>query len=146
MIIFTSFASNMSHSSSTMRLNHWEVETLFHEFGHALHSLLSRMDYQHFSGTRVAFDFAETLSNLFEYYAWDYRVLKKFSTHYSTGTTAVLCARDMFTATELQRQPPSPETSSIVAELKSQHTSWKHAQGTHWQIRFSHLINCGAGY
>ncbi|XP_038709223.1 mitochondrial intermediate peptidase, mitochondrial [Tripterygium wilfordii] len=157
-----------SNSSSTVRLNHWEVETLFHEFGHALHSLLSRTNYQHFSGTRVALDLAETPSNLFEYYAWDYRVLKRFGRHYSTGeiipeklVKSMLGARDMFAATELQRQifyalvdqtlfgeqPPSPrDTSSIVAELKRQHTSWKHVEGTRWQIRFSHLINYGAGY
>ncbi|KAK2975850.1 hypothetical protein RJ640_022867 [Escallonia rubra] len=55
-----------SHNSRHVKLYHSEVETLFHEFGHALHSLLSRTDYQHFSGTRVLLDFAETPSNLFE--------------------------------------------------------------------------------
>ncbi|XP_020540649.1 mitochondrial intermediate peptidase, mitochondrial isoform X2 [Jatropha curcas] len=154
--------------SSPVRLNHWEVETLFHEFGHALHSLLSRTDYQHFSGTRVVLDFAETPSNLFEYYAWDYQVLRTFAKHYSTGeiipeklVKSMQGARDMFAATELQRQvfyalvdqtlfgeqpASSRDTSSIVADLKRQHTSWKHVEGTHWQIRFSHLVNYGAGY
>ncbi|WCJ36511.1 Mitochondrial intermediate peptidase mitochondrial [Euphorbia peplus] len=154
--------------SSAVKLNHWEVETLFHEFGHALHSLLSRTDYQHFSGTRVVLDFAEMPSNLFEYYSRDYRVLKTFAKHYSTGEVipeklvkSMQDAKDMFAATELQRQvfyamvdqtlfgeqPSTPrETSSIVADLKMQHTSWKHVEGTHWQNRFNHLINYGAGY
>ncbi|CAN1159049.1 Mitochondrial intermediate peptidase, mitochondrial [Linum perenne] len=157
-----------SHDSSTVRLNHWELETLFHEFGHAIHSLLSRTDYQHFAGTRVVLDFAETPSNLFEYYAWDYRVLKTFAKHYATGEVipeklveSLLAARDMFAATELQRQvfyslvdqtlfgeqtTPISDTSSIVAELKREFTSWEHVDGTHWEARFSHLLNYGAGY
>lgn len=151
-----------------MRLNHSEVETLFHEFGHALHSLLSRTEYQHFSGTRVVLDFAETPSNLFESYAWDYRVLKTFSKHYSTGdiipkelVESMVVAKKMFAATELQRQifyalvdqtlfgeQPSMgrDTMAIVADLKRQHTSWTHVEGTHWHTRFSHLTNYGAGY
>ncbi|XP_052197196.1 mitochondrial intermediate peptidase, mitochondrial isoform X2 [Diospyros lotus] len=157
-----------SCTPASVRLNHWEVETLFHEFGHALHSLLSRTDYQHFSGTRVVLDLAETPSNLFEYYAWDYRVLKKFARHYSTGETipeklveSIQRARKMFAATELQRQifyalidqtlhgeqlPLPVDTISIVADLKRRHTSWKHVEGTHWHTRFSHLLNYGAGY
>ncbi|EFH40376.1 predicted protein [Arabidopsis lyrata subsp. lyrata] len=154
--------------SSVVKLNHSEVEVLFHEFGHALHSLLSRTDYQHFSGTRVALDLAEMPSNLFEYYAWDYRLLKRFARHHSTGETipeklvnSLQGARNMFAATEMQRQVfyalidqmlfgEQPETardvSHLVAELKRQHTSWNHVEGTHWHIRFSHLLNYGAGY
>lgn len=39
----------------------------------------------------------------------------------------------------------SGEMCSIVADLKKQHTSWKHVKGTHWHIRFSHFLNYGAG-
>ncbi|XP_027930316.1 mitochondrial intermediate peptidase, mitochondrial isoform X2 [Vigna unguiculata] len=157
-----------SQNPSAVRLSHWEVETLFHEFGHALHSLLSRTDYQHFSGTRAVLDFAEIPSNLFEYYAWDYRVLRKFARHYSTGeeipqklVESMQGARDMFAATELQRQIfyalvdqtlfgeqplPHGDISSVVAELKREHTNYGHVEGTHWETRFSHLLNYGAGY
>ncbi|XP_022736713.1 mitochondrial intermediate peptidase, mitochondrial isoform X2 [Durio zibethinus] len=162
------FNFSRPHDSSTVRLNHGELETLFHEFGHALHALLSRTDYQHFSGTRVALDFAETPSNLFEYYARDYRVLRKFARHYSTGEVipeklvkSLNGARDMFAATELQRQifyalvdqtlfgdrlPEPRDTCSIVAHLKRQHSNEKHVEGTHMQIRFSHFLTYGAGY
>ncbi|KAK4489446.1 hypothetical protein RD792_005255 [Penstemon davidsonii] len=153
---------------ASVQLHHSDVETLFHEFGHAVHSLLSRTDYQHFSGTRVVLDFAETPSNLFEYYAWDYRVLRKFAKHNSTGdpipeklVESLVGAKKMFAATELQRQvfytlidqtlhtlKPSSisNTISIVADLKREHTSWKHVEGTHWHTRFSHLVTYGAGY
>lgn len=42
-------------------------------------------------------------------------------------------------------EQPTPPTSSIVADLKRQYTSWKHAAGTHWEARFNHLLNYGAG-
>ncbi|KAH0889176.1 hypothetical protein HID58_051605 [Brassica napus] len=125
--------------SSVVKLNHSEVEVLFHEFGHALHSLLSRTDYQHFSGTRVALDLAEMPSNLFEYYAWDYRLLKRFARHHSTGETI-----PEKLVKSLQATPR--DVSKLVAELKREHTSWNHVEGTHWHIRFSHLLNYGAGY
>ncbi|XP_078440153.1 zincin-like metalloproteases family protein isoform X2 [Wolffia australiana] len=157
-----------SIGSANARLNHGELETLFHEFGHALHSLLSRTDYQHFSGTRVVFDFAETPANLFEYYAWDFRVLKTFARHYSTGDVipeklvkSLNSAKCTFAASELQRQiiyslidqalfgeQPSGkrDTISMINDLRRQHSCWNHEEGTHWHTRFTHLINYGAGY
>ncbi|KAL6541754.1 Mitochondrial intermediate peptidase [Orobanche gracilis] len=153
-------------NSQSMLLNHSDVETLFHEFGHALHSLLSRTEYQHFSGTRVVLDFAEIPSNLFEYYAWDYRFLRTFAKHYSTGdpipeslVKSLLGAKNMFAATELQRQvfyafidqtlhasqsSSVKDTISIVADLKREHTCWKHVEGTHFHTRFNHLVTYGA--
>ncbi|PWA88805.1 putative mitochondrial intermediate peptidase, mitochondrial [Artemisia annua] len=53
-----------SQNLTAASLNHFELDTFFHEFGDALYSLLTH--YQHFSGTIVAFDLAKTPSNLFE--------------------------------------------------------------------------------
>lgn len=44
-----------------------------------------------------------------------------------------------------EQSDPPRDTSNIVAELKQQYTSWKHVDGTHWQARFHHLVNYGAG-
>jgi len=62
-----------------------EVETLFHEFGHGLHSLLSNVHYPRLSGTNVSRDFVELPSQVMENWAGEPAVLKIFARHYETG-------------------------------------------------------------
>lgn len=62
-----------------------EVSTLFHEFGHALHGLLSNCTYQRLSGTNVARDFVELPSQIMENWASEPAVLKMYAKHFETG-------------------------------------------------------------
>jgi len=62
-----------------------DVETVFHEFGHALHGLLSNCTYLKLSGTSVARDFVELPSQVMENWASDPEVLKLYAKHYETG-------------------------------------------------------------
>ncbi|EQC30747.1 hypothetical protein SDRG_11506 [Saprolegnia diclina VS20] len=157
-------------ASTPSLLTHGEVETLFHEFGHALHSLLSRTEFQHLSGTRGQLDFVETPSHLFEYFAWDERVVQRFAKHYETHhpipasmLANLKASKHMFSAMETQTQclyslldltlfrdqplPFSPPTTTqALKELQNKATLVPYVDGTHWHTRFGHLVGYGAGY
>jgi len=62
-----------------------DARTLFHEFGHALHGLLSAVTYPQISGTNVATDFVELPSQLYEHWLEQPEVLRRFARHYRTG-------------------------------------------------------------
>lgn len=62
-----------------------EAKTLFHEFGHALHGLLSKVRFPRLSGTNVAQDFVELPSQIFEHWLEEPAVLERFATHAETG-------------------------------------------------------------
>src|SRR6266513_3110452 len=63
-------------------MTHSDVETLFHEFGHALHSIVTRPKYGRFAGTHVPGDFVEAPSQMLQNWVWDKKVLDTFAADY----------------------------------------------------------------
>jgi len=79
----TNFAKGAEGEASLLSLA--DTRTLFHEFGHALHGMLSDVTYPLISGTHVAGDFVEFPSQLYEHWIKEPEMLRRFALHYKTG-------------------------------------------------------------
>ena len=77
------FTKPTAHTPSLLSVD--EVETLFHEFGHAIHGMLSNCTYESISGTETPRDFVEFPSQVMENWAMHPDVLKKYAKHFKTG-------------------------------------------------------------
>lgn len=141
------------------------LDNLFHEMGHAMHSMLGRTKFQHVTGTRCSTDFAEVPSTLMEYFASDPRVLGRLNRHYRTGeklphnTLLQLCAtKKVFASTELQAQlfysaldqalhsGEGGSTVATVERVQDQYHTLPYPGDTAHHLRFSHLVGYGARY
>uniref|UniRef100_A0A6Q2ZEW0 Mitochondrial intermediate peptidase n=1 Tax=Esox lucius TaxID=8010 RepID=A0A6Q2ZEW0_ESOLU len=154
-----------THSTPTL-LTPGMMENLFHEMGHAMHSMLGRTRYQHVTGTRCSTDFAEVPSVLMEFFATDHQVVRKFARHYQTGQPlpktllSCLCeSKRICGAADTQLQifyaaldqvyhgkPQNRSTTDILKEMQEKFYGLPYVPNTAWQLRFSHLIGYGAKY
>lgn len=143
------------------------MENLFHEFGHAIHSMLAKTRYQHVSGTRCSTDLAEVPSQLMEFFCREPKILKLYAKHYLTGEPLSdnmihkLCeSRKLFNASELQLQilhsildqvfhgeyPLNKRPIDIVANYTRDYYHLPFVNDTYWHQRFSHFISYGSKY
>merc|ERR1719150_2996045 len=140
------------------------LDNLFHEMGHAMHSMLARTKYQHVTGTRCSTDFAEVPSTLMEYFSTDPRVLHDVSCHFRTGEKLPIdvlekyaASRKIFSGPDIQSQvfysamdqdlhggPQPGDLSSRVQEAHARCHGLPGAPHAAYHHRFSHLVGYGA--
>nr|XP_051706670.1 mitochondrial intermediate peptidase isoform X2 [Oryctolagus cuniculus] len=135
---------NLPHATRTSPtlLTPGMMENLFHEMGHAMHSMLGRTRYQHVTGTRCPTDFAEVPSILMEYFANDYRVVNQFARHYQTGQVFYATLDQIYHG----KHPLRKSTTDILKEAQEKFYGLPYVPNTAWQLRFSHLVGYGAKY
>ncbi|ORZ18083.1 hypothetical protein BCR42DRAFT_325591 [Absidia repens] len=153
-------------------LSMFEIETLFHEMGHAMHSMLGRTDFHNVSGTRCATDFVELPSILMERFVSHPKVLPLFVDDDDSGcgvssgaVDAYLQQRQRFSGIEINNQvlmsmvdqqyhsiqqqqasPSSPATIALWHQLQDEVGLFPSVPGTMWPVQFGHLFGYGAGY
>lgn len=152
-------------------LTHREVETIFHEFGHLLHHLLSRVEVRSLAGTNVAWDFVELPSQIMENWCWEREALDLFAHHWETGEPIpqplfekMNRARTFRAATAQMRQlglatvdlslhilfDPSGDALAFAREIIQKHTAAPlpadYAMVCSFRHLFSDPVGYGAGY
>lgn len=146
-------------------MSHNEVETIFHEFGHAMHSILTRANSTRYAGANVARDFVEAPSQMFENWVWDADVLGGFAADYRDPskkipmeTLKAMKAADLATQGIYYRRQLSLALSDLrlhigsggdPAEVVNQATAesfFAPIDGTHFAAYWGHLTGYDAGY
>jgi thimet oligopeptidase len=149
-------------------MEHGDVKTFFHEFGHLLHHVLGgRTRWAAHSGVATEWDFVEAPSQMLEEWVWDPGVLATFARHVETGEPipaalvrrmkaadeygkGLMVRQQMFyaaTSLELHRRDPEGlDTTALVAEMQERYTPFRHVDGTYFHESFGHLDGYSAIY
>ncbi len=146
-------------------LQHNEVVTLFHEFGHILHMTFSKAKYPRFSGAGTEWDFVEAPSQIMENWCWKPEVLSEFARHHETGepiprdlVEQLASAKDLnqgimnlrqvsFGKLDMFLHGPGPQRSIDEALEESMAIGlFPHPDDTFFPASFGHLFGYDAGY
>nr|Q6Y5M7.1 RecName: Full=Mitochondrial intermediate peptidase; Short=MIP; AltName: Full=Octapeptidyl aminopeptidase; Flags: Precursor [Coprinopsis scobicola]AAO61500.1 mitochondrial intermediate peptidase [Coprinopsis scobicola] len=161
-VLLTEFA-RPSLSKGAAVLEWHEVQTLFHEMGHAMHSMLGRTEYQNVSGTRCATDFVELPSILMEHFLNSPAVLSLFDADNTTSLRQIgnhhndpchaidTYSQIMLAVVDQVYHSPSVLNSSFdstneFANLVNKRGLIPYVPGTSFQTQFGHLFGYGATY
>ena len=146
-------------------MSHNEVETIFHEFGHAMHSILTRAESTRYAGANVARDFVEAPSQMFENWVWDADILGDFAIDYRDPskkipmeTLAAMKEADLATQGVYYRRQLSLALSDLrlhlgevqdpqaVVNAATAEAFFPPQAGTHFAAYWGHLTGYDAGY
>jgi thimet oligopeptidase len=150
-------------------MEHNEVVTLFHEFGHLLHHILAgRHRWVYFSGVATEWDFVEAPSQMLEEWAWDVKTLQKFARHVETGepipeelVKRMRAANEFGKGTHARHQmfyasmslryhtvddPMKLDPARTMVELQGRYSPFRYVPETYMYANFGHLNGYSAMY
>ena len=148
-------------------MEHSQVETFLHEFGHLLHNMFaSTQSWSGVAGMSMERDFVEAPSQMLEEWIWDYDTLSKFAINEAGETIpkslvdkmtrARYFGRATGTATQIyyanlslnfyNRAPDSFDLDELMRELEAEYAAYPHLPGTHFYANFGHLNGYSSNY
>jgi len=148
-------------------MEHSQVETFLHEFGHLLHNMFaSTQSWSGVAGMSMERDFVEAPSQMLEEWIWDYDTLSKFAINEAGETIpkslvdkmtrARYFGRATGTATQIyyanlslnfyNRAPDSFNLDELMRELEAEYAAYPHLPGTHFYANFGHLNGYSSNY
>ncbi len=167
-VLVCNFPNPRESADGVALMEHNEVTTFFHEFGHLLHALFAgRQPWIGNSGISTEWDFVEAPSQILEEWCYNLDALRVFAKHYQTGEPipaelvaklrrardfgkGLYAAHQMFYAAVslnyYNRSPDGLDTTKLMMELQDKYSPFDYVDGTHFQCSFGHLDGYSAIY